>query len=88
MLVWQATCDLEYVQKSNIDLKGWIFQEKWKERLFFCEVIVRLVCLICTQPVAVAKQDNIKRHYEMYADKYDKHTRQRRTEKVNELASA
>ncbi len=31
---------------------------------------------------------NIKRHYEIHAEKYDKYTGQLRTEKVNDLASA
>ncbi|KAL0202287.1 hypothetical protein M9458_000305 [Cirrhinus mrigala] len=65
-----------------------MFQEKWKEKYFFCEVSGKPVCLICSQAVAVQKEYNIKRHYDIHAEKYDKYTGQLQTEKVNALASA
>ncbi|XP_073694049.1 general transcription factor II-I repeat domain-containing protein 2-like [Garra rufa] len=65
-----------------------MFQEKWKEKYFFCEVNGKPVCLICSQAVAVQKEYNIKRHYDIHAEKYDKYTGQLRTEKANDLASA
>ncbi|KAI7800955.1 putative general transcription factor II-I repeat domain-containing protein 2-like [Triplophysa rosa] len=75
-------------KKRKIDLEGRMFQEIWKETYFFCEDNGRPVCLICSQAVAVQKEYNIKRHYEIHAETYDKYTGQLRTEKVNNLALA
>ncbi|XP_060797901.1 general transcription factor II-I repeat domain-containing protein 2B-like [Neoarius graeffei] len=74
-------------KKRKVDSEGRIFQEKWREKYFFWEVGGKPVCLICSQQVAVSKEYNVKRHYETHADKYSQFTGQRRTEKLNELAS-
>ncbi|XP_060758524.1 general transcription factor II-I repeat domain-containing protein 2B-like [Neoarius graeffei] len=74
-------------KKRKVDSEGRIFQEKWREKYFLWEVGGKPVCLICSQQVAVPKEYNVKRHYETDADKYSQFTRQRRTEKLNELAS-
>ncbi|XP_060797973.1 general transcription factor II-I repeat domain-containing protein 2B-like [Neoarius graeffei] len=74
-------------KKRKVDSEGRIFQEKWREKYFFWEVGGKPVCLICSQQVAVPKEYNVKRHYETHADKYSQFTGQRRTEKLNELAS-
>lgn len=75
-------------KKRKVDKECRVFQERWKERYFLSEVHGKLVFLICSQQVAVAKEYNVKRHYETHAEKYDKYTGQLRTEKVNELASS
>ena len=75
-------------KKRKVDTECRIFQDKWKENYFFWEVGGKPVCLICSQQVAVAKEYNIKRHYETHAEKYCEYTGQLRTQKLNELASS
>ncbi|KAJ0069923.1 hypothetical protein NL108_016510 [Boleophthalmus pectinirostris] len=75
-------------KKRKVDTEGRIFQDRWKEKYFFWEVGGKPVCLICSQQVAVAKEYNIKRHYETHAEKYSEYTGQLRTKKLNELASS
>lgn len=73
-------------KKRKVDAECRIFQERWK--YFFWEVGGKPVCLICSQQVAVSKEYNIRRHYETHQEKYNEYTGQRRTQKLNELASS
>ncbi|KAL4715228.1 hypothetical protein ACJJTC_007810 [Scirpophaga incertulas] len=40
------------------------FQEIWTEKYFFVWSHNKVVCLICKNSVAIAKEHNVKRHYE------------------------
>lgn len=83
MLDSAITSNFKHVKKKRkIDLEGQMFHEKWKDKYFFRDVNGRPVCLICSEPVAVVKENNIKRHYEMHTEKYDKYTGQLRRKKM------
>lgn len=75
-------------KKRKVDTECRVFQERWKEKYFFWEVGGKPMCLICSQQIAVAKEYNVKRHYEIHEDKYSEYTGQRRTLKLNDLVSS
>ncbi|KAK0136318.1 General transcription factor II-I repeat domain-containing protein 2 [Merluccius polli] len=73
-------------KKRKVDKEDRRFQERWKLQYFFTESRNNCVCLICKQSVAVAKEFNVKRHYQTtHANAYDKFTGSDRAEKVKQL---
>ena len=41
-----------------------VFQKEWTDMFFFIEERGKPFCLKCKRPLAVMKQENLKRHYE------------------------
>ena len=50
-------------KKQKIEDECLVFNEQWTERYFFTDV-VKAVCLICHETVAVFKEYNLKRHFQ------------------------
>ncbi len=73
-------------EKRKVDNEGHRFQGRWKLQYFFTESRNNCVCLICQQSVAVAKESNVKTHYQTnHANAYDKLSGSDHSEKVKQL---
>ncbi|CAB3240762.1 unnamed protein product [Arctia plantaginis] len=58
------------------------FQEIWTEKYFFVWSHNKVVCLICKNSVAIAKEYNVKRHYETQHPSFIKFTGELRKQKM------
>ncbi|XP_072377718.1 general transcription factor II-I repeat domain-containing protein 2-like [Diabrotica undecimpunctata] len=58
------------------------FQEIWTEKYFFVWSHNKVVCLICKNSVAIAKEYNVKRHYKMQHPSFTKFTGELRKQKM------
>lgn len=61
------------------------FQEIWTEKYFFVWSHNKVVCLICKNSVAIAKEYNVKRHYETQHPTFTKFTGELRKQKMLSL---
>ncbi|CAK1580487.1 unnamed protein product [Parnassius mnemosyne] len=61
------------------------FHEIWTEKYFFVWSHNKVVCLICKSSVAIAKEYNVKRHYEMQHPTFTKFTGEIRKQKMLSL---
>ncbi|KAB0803132.1 hypothetical protein PPYR_00102 [Photinus pyralis] len=61
------------------------FQEIWTEKYFFVWSHNKVVCLICKNSVAIAKEYNVKRHYETQHPSFTKFTGELRKQKMLSL---
>ncbi|XP_071050799.1 general transcription factor II-I repeat domain-containing protein 2-like [Onthophagus taurus] len=61
------------------------FQEIWTEIYFFVWSHNKVVCLICKNSVAIAKEYNVKRHYETQHPTFTKFTGELRKQKMLSL---
>ncbi|XP_060029515.1 general transcription factor II-I repeat domain-containing protein 2A-like isoform X3 [Erinaceus europaeus] len=81
--------ELSSVGKRKIDQEGRVFQEKWEQAYFFAEVQSMPVCLVCKQSMAVAKEYNLRRHYQTHhSHHYDQYTGLGREHKLQQLKAA
>ncbi|XP_067407567.1 general transcription factor II-I repeat domain-containing protein 2A-like [Emydura macquarii macquarii] len=73
-------------KKRKIDKECHVVQEKWRNLYFFAELNGKPTCLIGMQHVAVAKEYNVRGHYDIkHAEKYDKYIGKLSEGKVSEL---
>ncbi|KAF4087849.1 hypothetical protein AMELA_G00076080 [Ameiurus melas] len=72
-------------KKRKVNSEGRRFQDKWKLEYFFTEIRNNCVCLICQETVAVFKEFNIKRHYQMKHANYEELAGNERKEKLKQL---
>lgn len=61
------------------------FQEIWTEKYFFVWSHNKVACLICKNSVAIAKEYNVKRHYETQHPSFTKFTGELRKQKMLSL---
>nr|XP_022900262.1 general transcription factor II-I repeat domain-containing protein 2-like [Onthophagus taurus] len=61
------------------------FQEIWTEKYFFVWSHNKVVCLICKNSVAIAKEYNVKRHYETQHPTFTKFTGELRKQNMLSL---
>ncbi|CAK1581085.1 unnamed protein product [Parnassius mnemosyne] len=61
------------------------FQEIWTEKYFFVWSHNKVVCLICKNSVVIAKEYNVKRHYETQHPTFTKFTGELRKQKMLSL---
>ena len=50
--------------KRKINEEGQKFQEKWELNYFCIYIKNKILCMICNDTISVAKEYNIKRHYD------------------------
>ncbi|XP_014679680.1 PREDICTED: EPM2A-interacting protein 1-like [Priapulus caudatus] len=73
-------------KKRKVDSENRAFNEDWTRDYFFVENRGNIVCLICTETIAVAKVSNVKRHYmSKHSSKFDELQGEQRAVKVKEL---
>ncbi|MBN3285819.1 GT2D2 protein, partial [Polyodon spathula] len=51
--------------KRKMDKEGRLFQESWESEYLFVEQQENTICLVCKGSIAVMKEFNLRRHYEM-----------------------
>ena len=51
-------------KKRKVDFENRGFNKYWEDKYMFVEYDGRPTCLVCAGSVAVAKEFNIRRHYE------------------------
>ncbi|XP_074033766.1 general transcription factor II-I repeat domain-containing protein 2-like [Leptinotarsa decemlineata] len=61
------------------------FQEIWTEKYFFVWSHNKVVCLICKNSVAIAKEYNVKKHYETQHPSFTKFTGELKKQKMLSL---
>lgn len=61
--------------------------EEWKEKYFFIIQNTKLMCLICRETVAVFKEYNVKRHYEIKHNDFLKFNNEVKQSKLKEFKS-
>lgn len=64
------------------------FQTLWKIGYFFIETKGKCVCLICNDSVAVMKEYNVRRHYEMKHQTFTSYTGAEQEEKVKQMTAS
>ena len=72
-------------KRRKVDDECRSFNGEWTEKYFFILHFDKPTCLICNQSVAVNKECNIKRHYEIEHSQFSEHRVQRRKDKINSL---
>lgn len=73
-------------RKRKVTDEGRLFQEKWTNLYLFVCVGEKPICLVCNESVAVAKEYNIKRHYDSkHSSKFAHLEGQLRIDKVESL---
>ncbi|XP_067124783.1 general transcription factor II-I repeat domain-containing protein 2-like [Centruroides vittatus] len=76
-------------KKRKIEDENRIYNESWKYDYFFIHYEKNLVCLICSESIAVFKEYNVKRHYTTkHSNKYDQFTGDLKKQKVEKLMKA
>nr|CAI5833287.1 unnamed protein product [Callosobruchus analis] len=60
----QALSIMALPQKRKIESEGRLFNSEWTNKYFFIEFEKKYICLICRETVAVAKEYNMRRHFE------------------------
>lgn len=69
-------------KKRKIKDENRQFQEIWTEKSFFVWSYNKVVCLICKNSVAIAKEYNVRRHYETQHPSFTKFTGELRKQKM------
>ena len=73
-------------KKRKVDNESRVFQEKWTNDYFFIQIKEKPMCLLCSEPVSVMKEYNVKRHYiSKHSSLYDSFQGQRRKQEVGKL---
>ena len=76
-------------KKRQIAEENRVFQEKWEDLYFFTEVNGKIQCLVCQQTIAVAKEYNIRRHYDTFhREKFDGIKGKMREDKIHQLKAS
>ncbi len=74
------------VKKRKIDTECRVFKESWGTDYFVVERNNNVLCLICSDTIAVIKEYNVKRHYQTkHATQFDKYKDQIRKDKYVSL---
>jgi len=63
------------------------YSEEWEEKNFFIIQNTKLMCLICRETVAIFKEYNVKRHYEIKHNDYLKFSKEVKQSKHREFTS-
>lgn len=75
-------------KKRSIEEEHRNFQEKWELQYFCVQSKNKILCLICKNSIAVAKEYNLKRHYDTnHKANYDQYVEKLRENKLSELKS-
>nr|CAI5850299.1 unnamed protein product [Callosobruchus analis] len=72
-------------QKRKIETEGRLFNSEWTNKYFFIEFEKKYICLICRETVAVAKEYNMRRHFETKHIKISTLDESQRVLKLKEL---
>ncbi|XP_076354462.1 general transcription factor II-I repeat domain-containing protein 2-like isoform X2 [Tachypleus tridentatus] len=74
-------------KRRKVDSECRAFNEEWGEKYFFVEIKnQKATCVICTESVAVLKEDNLRHHYETkHLSTYLKLSGKFRTEKFESM---
>ncbi|CAK1596193.1 unnamed protein product [Parnassius mnemosyne] len=73
------------IKKRKVKDENLQFQEIWTAKYFFVWSHNKVVCLICKNSVAIAKEYNVKKHYEMQHPTFTKFTGELRKQKMLSL---
>ncbi|KAJ8893806.1 hypothetical protein PR048_006407 [Dryococelus australis] len=75
-------------KKRTTESDDHVFQERWELAYFCCESRGKITCLICSQSISVAKEYNLRGHYETHHHKYDQYQEKSREDNVWDLKTA
>nr|CAI5857681.1 unnamed protein product [Callosobruchus analis] len=73
------------LQKRKIETEGRLFNSEWTNKYFFIKFEKKYICLICRETVGVAKEYNMRRHFETKHIKISTLDESQRVLKLKEL---
>ncbi|KAJ8889111.1 hypothetical protein PR048_008605 [Dryococelus australis] len=85
---WQFLTFFSHSKNQTCGDEHRVFQERWELAYFCCESRGKITYLICSQSISVAKEYNLRRHYETHSHKYDEYQDKSREDKVRDLKTA
>ncbi|XP_078084146.1 general transcription factor II-I repeat domain-containing protein 2-like [Mustelus asterias] len=86
MAAIQTNSVMEGKKKRKVDSECRLFNEEWGVKYFFVQAGDKALCVICNENVAVLKEYNVRRHYEIkHEPSYSQFTGTQRSEKFESM---